>query len=102
MSRETFEQTLKDCAVRSLPKLHDFIAARKTTESFLVTAEQIARWSGLVRRTGRIDDNQLWEMMRRADCPPSKVRKYGMRCWDAREAFEALAKYAGAYGWLVD
>ena len=58
MSRATFEMNLKDAAIRLLPKLNEFIESRKTTESFAVTIEQIARWAGLTRRNGRIDDNQ--------------------------------------------
>lgn len=37
-----------------------------------------------------------------AECPASKVRRYGMRCWDAREAMQALAKWTGAWAWVVD
>ena len=63
MSRATFEMNLKDAGIRLLPKLNEFIQSRKTTESFLVTIEQIARWAGLTRRNGRIDDNQAFHMM---------------------------------------
>ncbi|WP_340505264.1 hypothetical protein [Bifidobacterium breve] len=103
MSRATFENiTLKDAGIRLLPKLNEFIRARKTTESFLVTIEQVARWSGLVRRNGRIDDNQAYRMMTLANVPVSKIRRYGMRCWDAREALQALAKWTGSWAWMVE
>ena len=67
-----------------------------------VTIEQIARWAGLTRRNGRIDDNQAFHMMQLAQCPVSKTRKYGMRCWDAREAMQALARWTGSWAWVVD
>ena len=102
MSKATFEHTLKDAGIRLLPKLNEFVRARKTTESFLVTIEQIARWAGLTRRNGRIDDNQAYRMMMLAESSASKVRRYGMRCWDAREAMQALAKWTGAWAWVVD
>lgn len=103
MSRATFENiTLKDAGIRLLPKLNEFIRSRKTTESFEVTIEQVARWAGLTRRDGRIDDNQAYRMMMLAECPVSKVRKYGMRCWDAREALQVLAKWTGSWAWMVE
>lgn len=102
MSKATFEMTLKDAGIRLLPKLNDFIRSRRTTESFEVTIEQIARWAGLVRRNGRIDDNQAYRLMMLANVPVSRVRRYGMRCWDAREALQALATWTGSYAWLAD
>ena len=102
MSRATFEINLKDAGIRLLPKLNEFIQSRMTTESFLVTIEQIARWAGLTRRNGRIDDNQAFHMMQLAQCPVSKTRKYGMRCWDAREAMQALARWTGSWAWVMD
>lgn len=101
MSKATYEQTLKDAAVRLLPKLNEFIRSRVTTESFMVTMEQVARWAGLVRRNGRVDDNQTYHMMGLAQVPASRVRRYGQRCWDAREALDALARWSGQYQWLV-
>ena len=101
MSKASFERTMKDAAVRLLPKLTDFIRARATTENHLVTIEQIARWAGLVRHNGRIDDNQAYHMLNLARVPVSRVRKYGMRCWDAREVMDALARWTGQYQWIV-
>lgn len=101
MSKATYEQKLKDAGTRLLPKLHDFIQARSTTDSFLIRAEQLARWAGLTRRNGRIDDNQLYHLLQLAQVPSNKVRQYGQRCWDAREVFENMAKWSGAYQWLV-
>lgn len=77
MSRATFEMNLKDAAIRLLPKLNEFIESRKTTESFAVTIEQIARWAGLTRRNGRIDDNQAFHMMQLAQCPVSSRTPLG-------------------------
>ena len=77
MSRATFEMNLKDAAIRLLPKLNEFIESRKTTESFAVTIEQIARWAGLTRRNGRIDDNQAFHMMQLAQCPVSRPASTG-------------------------
>lgn len=102
MSKQTFELNLKDAGVRLLPRLNEFIQARRTTESFLVTIEQLARWSGLTRRNGRIEDNQTYRMMQLAGCPPAKARKYGMRCWDAREALQCIAKWTGSWAWVVE
>ena len=40
-------------------------------------------------------------MMQLAQCPVSKTRKYGMRCWDAREAMQALARWTGSWASVV-
>ena len=103
MSRATFEINLKDAGIRLLPKLNEFIESRKTTESFAVTIEQIARWAGLTRRNGRIDDNQAFHMMQLAQCPARRPASTGCAAgMRARPCRRWPGGPARGLGWWTD
>lgn len=97
---ERFILMLKAAAERSLWRIDRFVRDRPGEDLPLITTEQIARFAGLVRRNGRIDDNQTFQMLALSGCRASVCRRYGQRAYDARDVLEHLARWTGSWAYV--
>lgn len=100
-AQERLVSMLRASAALSCWKLARFIEDRPGIKP-LVTMEQIARMAGLVRRNGRIDDNQTYHMLALAGCRADVGRKYGQRVFDARDVLQCLARFSGQWAFVDD
>lgn len=99
---ERFMVMLRESASRSCSVIDRFIRERPGIDPPLITMEQIARAAGLVRRNGRIDDNQTYHMLALAHVRSSAGRRYGQRVFDARDVLHCLARWSGNWGYVDD